>query len=136
MKNESYIEGRNAVLEALRAGKPVDRLLILEGAHDHTLSSILREAKKHPETKVQFVKKERLDELSESGKHQGVAAFSAAYEYATVEDMLEKAAGQGEPPFLLLLDGIEDPTTSARSSGRQISRGRTVLSSVRTGRSD
>lgn len=107
--NEMHIEGRNAVLEALRAGKPVDRLLVLDGAHDNALSSILREVKKHPETKLQFVKKERLDELSEHGKHQGVIAFSAAYEYASVEDILERASERDEPPFILLLDGIEDP---------------------------
>ena len=107
--NERTIEGRNAVLEALRAGRPIDRLFIQEGAHDNALQSILREGKKHPETKISFVDKERLDELSETGKHQGVIALSAAYSYASVEDILEKAAEKGEPPFVFLLDGIEDP---------------------------
>ena len=107
--NERTIEGRNAVLEALRAGRPIDRLFIQEGAHDNALQSIQRKKKKHPETKISFVDKERLDELSETGKHQGVIALSAAYSYASVEDILEKAAEKGEPPFVFLLDGIEDP---------------------------
>ncbi len=107
--SENIIEGRNAVLEALRAGKPIDRLFVLEGAHDNALGSILREATAHPETKVSFVKKERLEELSETGKHQGVIAYSAAYTYATVEEILERAAEKEEPPFIFLLDGIEDP---------------------------
>lgn len=107
--SEFTIEGRNAVLEALRAGKPIDKIFILDGAHDNALGNILHEVKKHPETKVHFVKKERLEALSETGKHQGVIAYSAAYEYAGVSDILEKAAEKGEPPFIFLLDGIEDP---------------------------
>ncbi|MDO4266153.1 MAG: 23S rRNA (guanosine(2251)-2'-O)-methyltransferase RlmB [Eubacteriales bacterium] len=107
--NELKLEGRNAVLEALRAGKPIDKLFVLDGAHDNALGNILREVKKHPETKLSFVKKERLEELSETGKHQGVIAISAAYEYASVEDMLALAAEKEEPPFLFILDGIEDP---------------------------
>lgn len=107
--SELTLEGRNAVIEAFRAGKPIDRVLILDGAHDNALGTIVREAKKHPETKLDFVRKERLDELSETGKHQGVIAFAAAYEYAEVDDMLRLAEEKGEPPFLFLLDGIEDP---------------------------
>lgn len=107
--NEQIIEGRNAVLEALRAGTSVDKLFILDGAHDNALGNILREVKKHPETKLSFVKKERLDALSETGRHQGVVAVSAAYDYASVDDILARAAERGEPPFLILLDGIEDP---------------------------
>ena len=107
--SENIIEGRNAVLEALRAGKPIDRLFVLEGAHDNALGSTLREAAAHPETKDKIKKKERLEELSETGKHQGVIAYSAAYTYATVEEILERAAEKEEPPFIFLLDGIEDP---------------------------
>ena len=70
--------------------------------------TIVREAKKH-DTIIQFVEKERLSQLSETGKHQGVVAFAAAYEYAEVEDMLELARQKGEDPFLILLDNIEDP---------------------------
>ncbi|MDC7294116.1 MULTISPECIES: 23S rRNA (guanosine(2251)-2'-O)-methyltransferase RlmB [unclassified Butyrivibrio] len=103
------IEGRNAVIEAFRSGKPVDRLFVLEGCKDGPIQTILREAKKHKDTVVSFVKKERLDQLSETGKHQGVLAYAAAYEYAEVEDILEKAKEKGEDPFVIILDNIEDP---------------------------
>lgn len=102
------VEGRNAVLEAFRCGRPIDRLYVLDGCQDGPVRSILREAKKH-DTIVSFVTKERLTQLSETGKHQGVVAFAAAYEYAQVEDMLELAKKKGEDPFLILLDNIEDP---------------------------
>lgn len=107
--NPLMLEGRNAVLEALRAGRDIDRIMILDGAHDNALGSIIREAKNHRETKLEFVEKKRLDELSSSGKHQGVIAFQAAYNYAEVEDILKKAEEKGEPPFVFILDGIEDP---------------------------
>ncbi len=109
MRSEEFtIEGRNAVLEAFRAGKPVDRLFILDGSQDGPIKSILREAKKG-DTIIQFVQKERLDQISETGKHQGVIAYCAAYEYAEIEDMFKLAEKKGEAPFLVLLDGIEDP---------------------------
>lgn len=106
--NEFLIEGRNAVLEAFRSGKTIDKLYILDGCKDGPVQSILREAKKG-DTIINFVDKERLDHLSETGKHQGVIAQAAAYEYAEVEDILKAAAEKGEAPFLILLDGIEDP---------------------------
>lgn len=102
------IEGRNAVLEAFRSGKSIDKLYVLDGCQDGPVRSIIREAKKH-DTILQFVTKERLSQLSETGKHQGVIAMAAAYEYVTVEDMLELAKSKGEDPFLILLDNIEDP---------------------------
>lgn len=105
---EFTIEGRNAVLEAFRAGKPVDRLFILDGCQDGPVKSILREAKKG-DTIISFVEKERLDQISETGKHQGVIAYCAAYEYSEIEDMFEIAKKKNEPPFLILLDNIEDP---------------------------
>lgn len=105
---ELTIEGRNAVLETLRSGKTVDKLFILDGCQDGPVKSILREARKG-DTLIQFVKKERLDQLSQTGKHQGVVAFCAAYDYASVEDILEIAREKGEQPFVVLLDGIEDP---------------------------
>jgi len=105
---ELTIEGRNAVLEAFRAGKTIDRLFVLDGCQDGPIKSIIREAKKG-DTIITFVKKERLDQLSESGKHQGVMAYAAAYEYAEVEDILNIAKEKGEPPFIILLDSIEDP---------------------------
>ena len=101
-------EGRNAVLEAFRSGKPVDTLFVLDGCQDGPVRTIVREAKKH-DTLVQFVDKERLTQLSQTGRHQGVIAYTAAYEYAQVEDMLALAKERGEDPFLILLDDIEDP---------------------------
>ena len=105
---EFTIEGRNAVIEAYRAGKPIDKLFILDGCQDGPIMTIKREAKKH-DTLVKYVTKERLDQLSETGKHQGVIAYAAAYEYAEVDDILEGARKKGEPPFIFLLDNIEDP---------------------------
>lgn len=105
---ESVIEGRNAVLEAFRSGKTIDRLFLLKGCQDGPVLSIARMARKQ-DTLIQYVPKVRLDQLSDTGKHQGVIAWAAAYEYASVEDMLALAKGKGEPPFLFLLDGIEDP---------------------------
>ena len=106
--NENMIEGRNAVLEPFRSGKPVDKLFVLDGCQDGPVRTIVREAKKH-DTLVQFVDKERLTQLSQTGRHQGVIAYTAAYEYAQVEDMLALAKERGEDPFLILLDDIEDP---------------------------
>ena len=105
---EMTIEGRNAVMEAFRSGKTIDRVYVLKGCQDGPINSILREARKH-DTLVKFVAKERLDQMSETGKHQGVIASAAAYAYAEVEDMLKLAEEKGEPPFLFLLDDIEDP---------------------------
>ena len=105
---ESRIEGRNAVLEAFRSGRTIDKLYVLDRCQDGPVRSILREAKKH-DTIINYVAKERLDQLSETGKHQGVIAVSAAYSYAEVSDILETAAKKGEPPFVFILDGIEDP---------------------------
>lgn len=109
MRYEEFtIEGRNAVIEAFRAGKPIDRLFLLDGAQDGPMQTIKREAKKH-DTMIRFVTKERLDQLSGTGKHQGVIAYTAAYEYAEVSDILEAARKKNEPPFIILLDNIEDP---------------------------
>lgn len=105
---ELTIEGRNAVLEAFRAGKTIDKLFVLDGCQDGPVRTILREAKK-TDCIVNFVKKERLDQMSETGKHQSVIAYAAAYEYGTVEEMLERAKEKNEQPFLILLDNIEDP---------------------------
>lgn len=102
------IEGRNAVIEAFRSGKTIDKLFVLDGCQDGPVRTIIREAKKH-DTILQFVSKERLDQLSETKKHQGVIAYAAAYKYAEVEDMLKLAEKRGEDPFLILLDNIEDP---------------------------
>ena len=105
---EFTIEGRNAVLEAYRAGKTIDKLFVLDGCQDGPVRTIVREARKH-DTILQFVAKERLDQMSQTGKHQGVIAYAAAYEYASVEDILAAAREKNEPPFIFILDGIEDP---------------------------
>lgn len=105
---ELTIEGRNAVLEAFRSGKTIDKLFVQDGCKDGPIQSITREARKH-DTIINFVPRERLDQMSETGKHQGVIAYAAAYEYAEVEDILNAAREKGEAPFVFLLDGIEDP---------------------------
>jgi len=106
--SENRIEGRNAVMEAFRAGRPVDKLFVLDGCQDGPVRSIVREAKKH-DTIISFVTKERLDAISETGKHQGVIAVAASFEYSEVSDILRKAEEAGEAPFVFILDGIEDP---------------------------
>lgn len=109
MRYEEFtIEGRNAVIEAYRAGRPIDRLFLLDGCQDGPVVTIRREAQKHG-TPVKYVSRERLDQMSSTGKHQGVIAYGAAYEYAQVEDILQAAKEKGEPPFLFVLDNIEDP---------------------------
>lgn len=109
MRYEEFtIEGRNPVMEAFRAGKTIDRLFVLDGCQDGPVKSIVREAKK-TDCIITYVKKERLDQISETGKHQGIIAYAAAYEYAEVEDILKSAEEKGEPPFVILLDNIEDP---------------------------
>ena len=102
------VEGRNAVLEAFRSGRCVDKLFILDGCQDGPVRTIAREARKK-DTIINYVSKERLDQLSETKAHQGVIAQVAAYEYSTVEEILAKAEEKGEPPFLVLLDNVEDP---------------------------
>ncbi len=104
----TQVEGRNAVLEAFRSGKTVDKLFVLDGCKDGPVQTIVREARKQ-DVILNFVTKERLDRMSCTGHHQGVIAQTAAYGYATVEEILERAREKGEPPFLILLDGIEDP---------------------------
>ena len=105
---EFTIEGRNAVTEAFRSGKTIDRLYVLDGCKDGPILTIKREAAKQ-DTQIKYVTRERLDQLSDTGKHQGVIAMAAAYEYASVEDILKAAQERKEPPFVILLDNIEDP---------------------------
>ena len=107
-QNEFRIEGRNAVIEAFRSGKPIDKIFMLDGCQDGPIMTIKREAKKH-NVLIKYVTRDRLDQLSETGKHQGVIAYGAAYEYAEVEDILAKAKEKGEDPFIFILDNIEDP---------------------------
>ena len=106
--SELTLEGRNAVIEAFRAGKTIDKLFVLEHCQEGSMNTIIREAKKK-DTIINYVKKERLDQMSETGKHQGVIAYVAAYDYATVDDILERAREKDEQPFIIVLDNIEDP---------------------------
>jgi 23S rRNA (guanosine2251-2'-O)-methyltransferase len=109
MRYEEYtIEGRNAVLEAIRAGKTIDKLFVLTDNQDGPIRTIIDKAKKM-DTIISYVAKQRLDQMSQTGKHQGVIAYAAAYEYAEVEDILAAARDKNEAPFILLLDSIEDP---------------------------
>lgn len=106
--NEYTIEGRNAVIEAFRAGKTIDKLFVLDGCQDGPILTIKRAASKTGAL-IKYVTKERLDQMSETGKHQGVIAYAAAYAYAQVDDILARARDKGEAPFIFLLDNIEDP---------------------------
>lgn len=109
MRYEEFtIEGRNSVTEAFRSGKTIDKLFIQDGCHDGPINSIVREAKKR-DTIINYVSRERLDKMSKTGKHQGVIAYAAAYEYATVEQILDLAREKNEEPFIFILDNIEDP---------------------------
>ena len=109
MRYEEFtIEGRNAVIEAFRSGKPIDKLFIQDGVQDGPIQTIKREARKN-DTMVRFVSKERLDQMSETGKHQGVIAYAAAYEYAEVEDILELAREKNEKPFVFIPDRPASP---------------------------
>ncbi len=105
---EFTIEGRNAVIEAFRSGRTIDKIFVQDGCQDGPIMTIKREAKKQ-DALIKFVAKERLDQMSETGKHQGVIAYAAAYEYAEVDELLEEARKKDEQPFLFLLDNIEDP---------------------------
>ena len=129
---EMTIEGRNAVAEALRSGNPSTGFSYRITARRAVLTiKRLARAKDIP---VKYVEKERLDQLSETGRHQGVIAYAAAYEYAQVEDMLAAAQEKGEPPFLILLDGIEDPHNLGAIIRTANLPAPTASSSRRTGR--
>lgn len=108
LEESTVIIGRNAVLEAIRAERTIERLYVLEGPADGAMQSVLRAAKKK-NIRINFVKKDRLNKLAESDKHQGAVAIAAAYAYAEVDDILKAARDKNEPPFIIILDGIEDP---------------------------
>ncbi len=107
-EDDSVIEGRNVVLEAFRSGRTIDKLFVQDGISDGPVQTIIREAKKQG-TVIDFLKKERMDEMSSTGHHQGVIAYIAAYSYVEVEDIVKIARDKGEDPFILFLDEVEDP---------------------------
>lgn len=106
--SETQIEGRNPVIEAYRSGKTIDKIYILDGCTDGPIRTIIREARKQKSI-INFVSKERLDQMSQTHHHQGVIASAAAFSYASVEDILQNAKDSKRDPFIFLLDGIEDP---------------------------
>ena len=106
--DENRIEGRNAVIEAYRAGRTIEKLFLLEGPAEGAMQTVLRLAKEH-RTPVRFLNRQRLDQLSLTGRHQGVIAQAAAFSYSGIDDLFAKAAEKGEDPFFILLDQIEDP---------------------------
>ena len=106
--DENRIEGRNAVIEAYRAGRTIEKIFLLEGPAEGAMQTVLRLAKeKH--TPIRFLSRQRLDQMSQTGKHQGVIAQAAAFQYSEMEDLFARAAEKGEDPFFVLLDQIEDP---------------------------
>ena len=107
-EDDSVIEGRNVVTEAFRSGRSIDKLFVQNGLKDGPIQTIIREARKQG-TVIDFLPKERLDEMSSTGKHQGVIAYIAAYTYVEVEDILKIARDKGEDPFIFFLDEVEDP---------------------------
>ena len=100
--------GRNAVSEALKGQRPLNKLLVQEGAHGGSLGELLALAKSK-NVPVELVKAERLDKLAPGMRHQGVVALAAPIAFKTLDDVFAKAAAKGEPPFLLLLDELQDP---------------------------
>lgn len=102
------IEGRNAVGEAVRSGKTIDRLLVQKGLKDAAANKIIDDAKSRG-IKIFFREKEALDRESVQGRHQGFLAEITDFVYCELEDILKLAKEKEEPPFVLLLDGVEDP---------------------------
>ncbi len=105
--SEEMIIGRNPVMEALQSGRPVNKVLVSDQLNKQTQQTLQKAAKK-ANTIMQVVPKKRLDQLS-SGKHQGMVAYVSAYEYATIEMILQKAENEQVAPLILILDEIEDP---------------------------
>lgn len=108
MDDQEWIGGKHSLLEAMRAGRTINKIWVAEGAQKHLTQPIVAEAKKNGII-VQFVDKRKLDQMAPGLQHQGVVAQVAPYAYAEVEDLLHRAKERGEPPFLLILDEIEDP---------------------------
>ncbi len=106
--NENQLEGRNAILEALKSGRDIEKLFVLKGNVEGTIKRIIAQAAQKGIV-IQEVSRQKLDELSQTKNHQGVIALASAHNYAEIEDILENARQKGEDPFIILLDGITDP---------------------------
>ena len=107
-ETEGQLEGRNAVTEALRAGRTIDKVFIAEGDTDRGLQRLAAQAKEAGAVIVP-VDRRRLDTMSFTHSHQGIIALAAAHEYATVDDILEEAAARGEAPLIVICDELTDP---------------------------
>ena len=109
--NEEYqdqVEGRNAVLELLESGKDINKILIAKGEKHGSINKIIALAKEN-KIIIAEVEKNKLNQISQTQNNQGVIAIVPPFNYCEVEDILEKAKTKNEPPFILILDGIEDP---------------------------
>lgn len=102
------IAGRNAVLEALRGQRSINKIMIQDGASGGSLGEIIGLAKSKNIT-VEFAKSDKLDKLAQGVRHQGVAALAAPIAFQTLDDVFAKAEQKGEDPFILLLDELQDP---------------------------
>lgn len=107
-QENGVIAGRNAVSEALRSGRPIDSLYLARGARSGPVGALIAEAKQRG-IPVKEADPKKLDHLCGGAAHQGVAAVAAAKEYASVDDIFRLAEERGEPPFLIVADGLEDP---------------------------
>lgn len=106
--NENQLEGRNAVLEVLRSGRDIEKIMVQKGNVEGTIKRIVAQAAEKGVV-IQEVSRQKLDELSQTKNHQGVIALVSAHDYVEVEDILAAARAKGEDPFIILLDGITDP---------------------------
>ena len=105
---EGQLEGRNAVSEALKSGRTIDKLFIADGETDRALQRLAAQAKEAGAVVIP-VDRRRLDAMSFTRAHQGVIALAAAHTYCTLEDILEEAASRGEPPLIVICDELSDP---------------------------
>ena len=105
---DDQIEGRNAVLELLNSNKDINKIFVQNGEKHGSINKIIAMAKENKIVVVE-VQKLKLDEMSNTKNHQGVIAIVPPFEYCEVEDILEEAKNKKEDPFILILDGIEDP---------------------------
>ena len=102
------IEGRNSVIELLESDRDINKILIAKGERHGSINKIIALAKER-KIVIAEVERQKLNQISETGNHQGVIAIVPPFNYVEVDDILEKAKSRGEDPFILILDGIEDP---------------------------
>ena len=107
-ENNEIIAGRNAVHEALRSGRSLNKIILQEGAHGGSLGEIISLAKEY-NISIEISKQDKLDKLSPDVKHQGIIALGSPVAFASLEDVFKKAESKGEPPFIILLDELQDP---------------------------